>query len=142
METDPKKLGIAFKRSRLNAGMTQDKLATTLGTTRRRIGRLEKGDPSTIGETPEERFAVAAQIAAATGDLSLIDMERPEDRSELLSLRRDVDRALAGLRQLGESLVAQGLVPRSELPLRPETPDATDLPQPQGRGASGANRHE
>lgn len=59
--------------------------------------------------------------------------------NDLVSLRRDVDRALAGLRQLGESLVDQGLVPRSELPLLPEPPDATDQPQPQGQTEGGAN---
>lgn len=97
-------LGLAIKRARLNAGLTQEGLGNKLATTSKRIGRWEAGDTSSLGESPEAQFAVAAQVAAATGDLTLIGITGPEKESELRSLRRELNDLHDEVRQLAELL--------------------------------------
>jgi transcriptional regulator with XRE-family HTH domain len=105
MEIDPKRLGQAIKRARLNAGMTQEALAGKLGTTKKRIGKWEHGEPSALGRTEEARFAVAAQVAGATGDFSLIGRAPPEE--DLVSLGQDVADLALALERLAIQVLGQ-----------------------------------
>lgn len=130
-------LGLAIKRARLNAGLTQKALAQRLATSNKRVGRWEAGDTSSLGETPEAQFAVAAQVAAATGDLTLIGVTDPENESELLSLRRDVAQLQRQVRRLAELLVERHLLPRPELPQLLEEVASSGAPPARTPGVGG-----
>ncbi|MBN8867526.1 MAG: helix-turn-helix transcriptional regulator [Solirubrobacterales bacterium] len=121
-------VGIAAKRARLNAGYTQDDLAKELGTTRKRIGNIESGDESTLGDTPELWFSSLAPIAAATGDLAMIGLDDLGDLAELVSLRRDVNRVDRRLRGLLDVLVEADLVDASAIDLLLEQLDTNEPP--------------
>lgn len=132
---DAKQLGTAAKKARLNAGLTQDQLAEQIGTTRKRIGNIERGDETTLGATPEEWFATVAPIAAATGDLSLIGLTDPQGEAEILSLRRDVARLDRQVHRVAGILVEAHLLPEPELPQLLEEVAASDRPPTQRHGA-------
>jgi transcriptional regulator with XRE-family HTH domain len=129
-------LALSIKRARLNAGLTQAELARRLATSGKRVGRWEKGEASSLGDSPEARFAVAAQVAAATGDMSLIGLADPSDESELLILRRDVDRLSRQVARLAETLVEAQLLRGSDVPQLLEQLDANDSP-PAGESSEG-----
>lgn len=144
METpydDPAELGIAAKRARLNAGLTQDQLAKATGTTRKRIGGIESGELKTLGDTPEKWFSTVAPIAAATGDLSLIGLEELGDRAELVSLRRDVDLLDRRLRELADILVGADLVADEEIDRLLEPPSTSEPPQGEAPGEGEGRQH-
>lgn len=143
METpygNPKELGIAVKRARANAGLTQDQLAKATGTTRKRIGAIEQGDLKTLGKTPQKWFAAVAPIAAATGDLSLIGLDDLGDRAELVSLRRDVDQLDRQFRQLADILAAAELGADEEIDRLLDSLGTNEPPQGEERGEGEGQR--
>lgn len=134
-------LGLAIKRARLSAGQTQSGLGKKLATTGKRVGRWEAGDTSSLGKTPEAQFAVAAQVAAATGDLSLIGVTDPQREADILTLQRDVARLNRQLRRVADILVQGRLLPEPELPLLLEEIVASDEPPAQGHDAGEGQSH-
>lgn len=144
MEIDldtPEALGLAIKRARLNAGLTQKALGQKLATTSKRVGRWEAGDTTSLGHTPEAQFAVKAQVAAATGDLTLIGHADPQDESELRSLRRDVTRLQRQVHRVAELLVEAHLLPAPELPRLLEELASSDETQARRPGVDEDQTH-
>lgn len=106
---DPTELGLAIQRARKNANLTLKELGEMVGSSPKRLGRMEKGDVKSLGKTEGDRFKNVAPLAAATGDLSLIGMEDLGDRAELVSLRRDVDRLASQMHQVADLLAGADL---------------------------------
>lgn len=126
--SDPIELGLAIERARKNANLTLKALGEMVGSSDKRLGRMEKGDIKTLGETEGARFKTVAPIAAATGDLSLIGLEELGDRAELVSLRRDVDRLDSKVRQMADLLVGAGLAETGEIDRLLDPPSSTAQP--------------
>lgn len=96
---DPKALGDAIKKAR--SPRSQTWLADWAGIDRKRVGRWEKGDVKSLGDTVAKRRAVAAIVAQATGRPDLLGFSEPP-AVDIDLLSQDLERLKIAVLQLAE----------------------------------------
>lgn len=90
---NPDDLATAIRDARRAADLSQAALGQRLGVSSKKVMRWEAGVLASLGDTKEKRFATAAQVAAATGDQSLIgkpDQPAATPTQDVEELRRVV----------------------------------------------------
>jgi transcriptional regulator with XRE-family HTH domain len=110
---DAEQLAQAIRNARRQADLSQVALGQRLGVSDKKVIRWEQGNVATLGDTREKRFAVAAMVAAATGDQSLLGGPTESASGEIEEIRQTVG-AIATL------LTTEGLGPEAEQLLKAE----------------------
>ena len=127
---DPVELGKALRDARRRADLSQRALGERVGVSSKLVGRWEAGEERSLGDTPQKRFAVAAQVAAATGDFSLISEQREDDRLAALEEKVEI------LSERIQKLSAMALDDDEEAEYQRYL---TSDPRSAGRGLEGAS---
>jgi|GEM_PF-6281876 len=107
---DPQEMAARIRAARAWAGMMQKELAAAIGRSVSTVERIEKGDASAIGKTPERRARLRLEVAKATGAWIGFflapwgeEERRPADPGEHRDLLTELDE------EARESLQAQGV---------------------------------
>jgi hypothetical protein len=94
---DPQALADAIRKARGTA--TQKVAGAPIGVSYKTWGRWEREELESLGDTPEKRFAVAVQVAAATGRHDLFGLSEPGPV--------EVDQLREEMRQIKVELLAE-----------------------------------
>lgn len=76
---DVDELAAAIRQARRRAELTQSQLATALGVSGGTVKRWERGEASSLGSTPQRRYATAILVAEVTGERTLLGLEAPDE---------------------------------------------------------------